>query len=729
MKNSHDQEECYLFSDKPIESKSSDVLGREKFAKALAKSIAGWKSKDSLVIGLYGSWGNGKTSIKNLTLKMLPEFAADMNIVEFNPWTLDGSNGIIEGFFNQLGDSLKQSTSEKLKEASKESKSLATFFKAAVPLIGIVADTITGGGGSLAATILAPVDGIITRDAEMKKDAAEASFYRVKNLLSNCLSESSERVLIVVDDVDRLTIEEIKTLFRLIKNVADFPNVTYLLLFDKTVVEKSLSEHSSVGGKEYLQKIVQVDIDIPVLSKIQLKEYISRGFKNILGARKISFDEKRLNELVEFLPEFARNLRSIHRLLNSFAFHISVYESHGDLDVNPIDLLGLETIRVFENDVFKYIYKWLEFFAPNSVSVGIKLGIKEGKNDDFKKHWENLEKLFSCDQSPSIKMMTFLFPSFMRLTGQLNKIPSEEQMVQELRLCHERLSRRYFHFEVEKDDLTKDSVDTLIGAMKTPDKFECELKKLANNGLLVAAIGYLVDHSDKITSDEVFKNSKVLLRLTEDYQGPNWENCTTWCYQLFRNCLLKEEKESSRSSKVLISIKKNDAIDMAMLIALSMESSNGIRENLLSKSALSDLKSWTVKRIKTLARKNSLLKSKRFGRTMYLWNEWGDKTDATAYIEKICKTPQGLLKFTSSMLTTSYHGDGEITRGVDFRGMLEFISFDKLRNCLKKLKDSEFTSEEIEIVNLLRKSVSVLEKHEFADREKSGIEDLLVSQT
>ena len=67
----------------------------------------------------------------------------------------------------------------------------------------------------------------------------------------------------VIDDVDRLTPQEIQELFQLIKANADFPNVVYLVLFERTTVENSVEKVLEVDGREYLEKIVQVGFDLP----------------------------------------------------------------------------------------------------------------------------------------------------------------------------------------------------------------------------------------------------------------------------------------------------------------------------------------------------------------------------------------------------------------------------------------------------------------------------------
>ena len=59
--------------DRPIHRRSEDRLGRAGFANAIAKAIRGWRGRESLVIALYGQWGSGKSSVKNMVRETLKE--------------------------------------------------------------------------------------------------------------------------------------------------------------------------------------------------------------------------------------------------------------------------------------------------------------------------------------------------------------------------------------------------------------------------------------------------------------------------------------------------------------------------------------------------------------------------------------------------------------------------------------------------------------------------------
>ncbi len=76
-----------FINDKAIENNTEDFLGRKNFSFHLGKSISEWDGKESLVVGLFGKWGSGKTSIINLAKEFIlnkPE--QKPLIINFNPW-------------------------------------------------------------------------------------------------------------------------------------------------------------------------------------------------------------------------------------------------------------------------------------------------------------------------------------------------------------------------------------------------------------------------------------------------------------------------------------------------------------------------------------------------------------------------------------------------------------------------------------------------------------------
>src|SRR5690606_21576351 len=95
---------------------------------------------------------------------------------------------------------------------------------------------------------------------QSRKEGAGSRHAKVTKALSNI----PKPIVVVLDDIDRLTTAEIRDVFKLVRLTANFPNIIYLLAFDRARVEQALGEHG-IPGRDYLEKILQIGIDLPAV--------------------------------------------------------------------------------------------------------------------------------------------------------------------------------------------------------------------------------------------------------------------------------------------------------------------------------------------------------------------------------------------------------------------------------------------------------------------------------
>src|SRR5205823_5756119 len=144
-------------------------------------------------------------------------------------------------------------------------------------------------------------------------------------------------------------------LFQLVKANADFPNLIYLLLFPRDIVEKSLEAIAPISGKEFLEKIVQVGFDIPRVERVRLEKVLFAGLDELLEDRAVGqrFNQQRWDNIfISGLRPYFETLRDVHRFLATLAFHVALFRNSTSFEVNPIDLIALEVLRVFEPEVY-----------------------------------------------------------------------------------------------------------------------------------------------------------------------------------------------------------------------------------------------------------------------------------------------------------------------------------------------------------------------------------------
>src|SRR5260370_35841834 len=131
------QEEHLFSSERAIRSLAEDELGRGGFARAVAKVVGQWTGRDSLVLAIYGPWGSGKTSLKNMILDALGRQKATTVSLEFNPWQWAGQEKVFEGFFGELSSSLGSvDPSVPAANAAKKIQMYAAILSAAASITG-----------------------------------------------------------------------------------------------------------------------------------------------------------------------------------------------------------------------------------------------------------------------------------------------------------------------------------------------------------------------------------------------------------------------------------------------------------------------------------------------------------------------------------------------------------------------------------------------------------------
>lgn len=279
-------------------------------------------------MALTGAWGSGKTSLLNLIDERLGE-EPDTVVVRFNPWYFSGTEQLLQHFFSEMGGQLEEK-SVKLKDVGAWLKRYGALL---TPLRFV---PVAGPWAEAAGKAAEAVGSALIRDEE--------SLQKQHSELSRRLAESQQRVVVMVDDIDRLEDDEIKQVMRLVRLVGDFDNVVYLLAFDAGRVAGVLSDASGHDeGRRYLEKIVQLSYEVPAVAPGELVDLLRDGISTTLAAASHAADEERLEQLLALLDPLVHTVRGVHRYLNVLPFAFRVV---GD-EVDAVDLLGLEAARLF----------------------------------------------------------------------------------------------------------------------------------------------------------------------------------------------------------------------------------------------------------------------------------------------------------------------------------------------------------------------------------------------
>lgn len=214
-----------IYTDLPIQSIEEDELNRVEFTKNLGNLINNYKKEECLVLSLMGEWGSGKTSLINLILNELSKNI----IIRFDPWLFPEHEKLVLHFFNELSSHITFKDNSRQKRFRKNLKKLVNSLTLSASL-----------------TIPLPLIGL-TLSATKHSDNTSSyeSLEKLKEDIDKDLDSLDSKIIIVIDNIDRLNKSEVKEIFQLVKSLADFKNIIYILSFDKKVVLESLDSYVS----------------------------------------------------------------------------------------------------------------------------------------------------------------------------------------------------------------------------------------------------------------------------------------------------------------------------------------------------------------------------------------------------------------------------------------------------------------------------------------------------
>lgn len=328
--------------DHPIKDKDQDRLGRDKLAEALAKQVVGARPDEGFVLGLTGSWGSGKTSLLNLLESHLGE---EDIAIHFNPWLYADATELVHRFLAAVRAQLPESESyaPARRALARYDGVLApaaalSFLHPAIPVAvaagGILARIRTARNKKRTEGEDEPVEPMFDTSAEQARDEVRAA-----------LQEIPGRLVVFIDDLDRLVPEEVAEMVRLVKLVGDFPRTSYVLAYDRRHVEKALKKVHGGSGRAYLEKVVQASHAVPHVPPSQLAELLREELGWALrndDVPAVHEQDRWLRIETTIIMPLMQTMRDIRRFANVLPTALRLT---GD-DVDAVDVAALEAIRL-----------------------------------------------------------------------------------------------------------------------------------------------------------------------------------------------------------------------------------------------------------------------------------------------------------------------------------------------------------------------------------------------
>ena len=563
-----------LRSDEPIRSSKRDLLDRETLVDTIARQIAAIDHREPITIALTAPWGAGKTSFLNLLRTRLSTVAAENGratpgdgdatdegtdaaadghvpadapiIINFNPWLYGNVQDLVQEFFAEIGKELNCNDDESLRTLA------ADFLKAVEPIVKTLAPWVPSETFTWAAEKL------------LKEDTIRET----KEAINSQLKRLSTRIVVFIDDIDRLEADVTKLLFRMVRLIANFKNTTYVLAFDRAVVERHLAHGKYESGREYLEKIIQVNYRIPEPESDVIRHILRHELDDVRVSVEQQFvklqansagrpdqtnqhlrrDSDRYERIVtRHFPVHFATVRSIKRYVN--ALRLALPPAAGMVDL--VDFHVIELIRLFYPELYGKI-----------ALAGDTLVVSAQNDDDGNtaERRRELDRQLStwipgyndeASLSPTSKsLLSLLYDLFPDLCEIEYRLAVRARWTTNARVCSDASFDRYFLLSAPASDLPEAIQDRLGEALDGGDLTmeegirEC-IRGARKRGMIPNLLEELAARTGALDAGDAAQLATVICScdMRDDLQLSDRHEDHRPLSELVRRCIVKQASE------------------------------------------------------------------------------------------------------------------------------------------------------------------------------------------
>jgi len=437
-------------ADHPIASKAEDRFNRASFSTRIAETIATRVDPSSIVIGLFGPWGDGKTSVLEMMQETLRSYPNTI-VVRFNPWHFQSEDLLLRGFFATVADSLGQSLPSMKEKAGELLKNYGS-------LLSLASLTV---GGAVEITPGETAKGIGEAMSNVGLD-------ELRKRIERMLDEANKRLVILIDDIDRLDREETHAIFKLVKLSASFRHTSYVLAFDDLVVSAALGERygegGSAAGRAFLEKIIQVPLHLPPADENSLRQLALEGVQSALNQADIELTQPQVDAFIRhfddtLLPRLETPRRA-KLFSNALMFALPILKG----EVNPVDLMLIEGIRVMYPNLYTGIRENPELFLRGERDE--RRNARQGMESRVNLLIERTTPGLTTEERETVKSR-LLEPLFPRIKNVIYGGEWDETWASEQKVSSSQYFKRYFTYSVPVGDVPDAHVAAFCEAAPT----------------------------------------------------------------------------------------------------------------------------------------------------------------------------------------------------------------------------------------------------------------------
>ncbi|WP_290202733.1 P-loop NTPase fold protein [uncultured Bacteroides sp.] len=442
--NDSKPESKHLIQDAPKTDISEDSLEREPLAENLVKEILSLDTENgSRSLAITSAWGNGKTTFLNFVKEKL---LGKIEIISIAPWSLAPGKSITTFFFQEI-----------IKKFGGINYTIAKSIKE----YAFVLEAIEIGW--------------------LEKSIKTSDLAYLTKSISDKLKECRIKLLIIIDDIDRLSAPEIEEVFRIIRGSANFSNFIFLRAFDRRYVQSALRNSNPAYNENYIEKFFESEFSLPELRAEKLHKIILDNLDWLDEADRkdfvsyVSLEKFISSDLPVFYP--FTNLRSIYRWLNGIHGRYRILKGECKIE----DLADLEMLYLLFPEVYTLLSKdFMRVLYTERYTNNYQLwdsGKVVSKDDDFllylhQKNYYDIREYckiqFKYDDYKMKDLVTIL-DRLLPSNGRVNDLSKG--------FSNPNYTRRYFNGILESSEISDKQFDEIITTGKV------EIKKFIDDDI------------------------------------------------------------------------------------------------------------------------------------------------------------------------------------------------------------------------------------------------------
>ncbi len=493
--------------DNPITDWRNDLIGRVGIVEStLSRALIDHEP----VIGLVANFGEGKSSVLNLLESSMNDKDAVI-VVRFSSWLPGSEATLLSTLFEAAVSSLRKRyvIPELRKTALRYARTLAGI--APHPLNSLK-------------DLIAP----LTQSQEIGQ-------------LRTIFRKLPVKVVLLIDELDRMEFEELHALFKVLRGVPDVPNLTFICAYNRTAVEEVLTCRGQKNPGEYIKKFFPLELQIPRIDERMLEDIFDQSLDSLTSKYQVYVgpdDQKdfqtNITELWhQIIKRRFTNFRSLGQFLRSFEVALKNIEE----EVNGFDLVVVEAVRLLLPDVYAYLYTHAPYFYFGGWKWGCWLEMravdekerKQIREREFKNYFDSLD---AQKRQLALDLLSRIFPTveeFYKSRNSLN-VPSSDLAERRRRICHPDFFPRYFTYAVPSALYGQRALRTLVDKMRLQksgdealDIFTRELQSLSRTPLRRADfLDRFPSVLERLTDDQASRIGTFVASLSEGMHGDVW---------------------------------------------------------------------------------------------------------------------------------------------------------------------------------------------------------------